>query len=205
MGRYLRAQPGDRIKVGGQILPFHVLNVDVDGQLTIEHKKLEGTSAKVSVIHGYTAASIVVTGVIIDEDLSDRMAKVKTLEKAFKIAADGNAKALRVVHPVLDARGVRALLWKGLKTADSPDTDEVSVTLTMTEYNAEISALESKANSAAGSSTGSGGGTQPDVNPGSNGKDAKPKGAAGAKTANPLANGFGAGSNAAYGVLGIKR
>lgn len=144
MSRYLRLATGDAVKVNGTVLPGIMTALSVSGGLEITQESLE-TSAKTHVIRGYTTASVQVQITVLGRTDAERYRQVKEIQQAFQVEPAGKgAKAMRIVHPHLDARKIRWVLFEKFDSGEDDGSDEVTCTLNFKEIQSYIADLERK-------------------------------------------------------------
>lgn len=142
MTQYLALNQGDAIKLDGTTLPGVVTGIDVSAEFDVERKRLEGKSFRAALLKGYKDAEVIITLEVLPPD---EIAQIKQLEAAFKINyAQAKVTPQRVVNPLLDARGVTAVLFKRLVTRQTNDDEALLCELTFAEFEPLIGKLEGK-------------------------------------------------------------
>ena len=143
MTQYLKFVAGEAIKLDGATLPGIVTDIDIVGEFDLERKRLEGRSFRTALAKGYKDAVVVVTLEVLPPNAE---AQVKQIEAAFKINyAGAKPKPQRIVNPLLDARGVTAVLFKRFRTRQTSEDDALLCELEFAEFEPLIGKLEGSA------------------------------------------------------------
>ena len=143
MTQYLKFVAGEAIKLDGLTLPGIVTDIEITGEFDLERKRLEGRSFRTALAKGYKDAVVLISLEILPPDAE---AQVKQIEAAFKINyAGAKPKPQRIVNPLLDARGVTAVLFKRFVTRQGSEDDALLCTLEFAEYEPLIGRIEGSA------------------------------------------------------------
>lgn len=140
MTRYLRLQ-GSQAKVNDQIMPGLLQRIEIDGELRVEQIPREGRSGQDYEISGYSDANFTLYLSLLPPDIPGQ---VRRLQRAFEVTRTLPQRYMRVVHPVLDARGIKKAIFRRLTTREIDGSEEVEATLEFTQFGPDVAIREER-------------------------------------------------------------
>lgn len=135
MSREIITNDFGEIKLGDNLLPGIVQQIEVDGNVRIDSEEVPGQSGASKQPQGFDDYKVTIRIALVTDDDSDCYDKVTLLEQSFK-KVDAQAKPFiyRVINKHLAARGISQMVYQGLRTTDSSGTDVISAEISLLEY-----------------------------------------------------------------------
>jgi hypothetical protein len=127
------------IKIGSppEELPGIVESIEVSDALLIEDADTQGRSGKVKIVQGWDDADLLITLSLLDNPGAGktRWDYLKQIAGVFKKVADsGKPEVYLLTHPMINAWGVKQLLFSNLRSSEMRTRRKVSLTLEFVEY-----------------------------------------------------------------------
>ena len=143
-------------------------------EVRIDEAKVPGRSGKAKQAVGYQDSDISI-GLILysDDDGPSALEKYSVLQDAFRKRDDSDSlpRVFSIQSPLTDACRIQTVLFKGLEISDAEGTDQLQVTVSLTEFEPIEAAVDDRGGSGGGSggSGGSGSGSDSDGGGGDSG------------------------------------
>jgi len=139
-------------------------------EVRIDEAKVPGRSGKAKQAVGYQDSEISI-GLILysDDDGPTALEKYSVLQDAFRKRDDADSlpRVFSIQSPLTDACRIQTVLFKGLEISDAEGTDQLQVTVSLTEFEPIEAAVDDRGGGGGGSdggsdsgSGGSGGGSE---------------------------------------------
>jgi len=137
-------------------------------EVRIDEVEAPGRSGKIKQAVGYQDSEISIgLRLYSDDDGKTALDKYAVLQDAFRKRdnADSLPRVFSIQSPLTDACRIQTVLFKGLEISDAEGTDQLEVTVSLTEFEP----IEAKVDERGGSGGGSGGGSAGDSGGGGSG------------------------------------
>ncbi|MCL4190577.1 MAG: hypothetical protein KJZ87_02435 [Thermoguttaceae bacterium] len=153
-------------------------------EVRIDDVEAPGRSGKIKQAVGYQDSEISIGLRLFSDDDDTALEKYAVLQDAFRKRdnADSLPRVFSIQSPLTDACRIQTVLFKGLEISDSEGTDQLEVTVSLTEFEPIEAAVDDRG----GSGGGSGGGGSGDGGGGGSGGSGSGSGSGGG---NPDASG----------------
>ena len=129
-------------------------------EVRIDEATVPGRSGKAKQAVGYQDSDITI-GLVLYSDDDDQTAleKYAVLQDAFRKRDDADSlpRVFSIQSPLTDACRIQTVLFKGLEISDAEGTDQLQVTVSLTEFEPIEAAVDDRGAGSGGSSGGSGG------------------------------------------------
>ena len=129
-------------------------------EVRIDEAKVPGRSGKAKQAVGYQDSEISI-GLILysDDDGPTALEKYSVMQDAFRKRDDADSlpRVFSIQSPLTDACRIQTVLFKGLEISDAEGTDQLQVTVSLTEFEPIEAAVDDRGGGSGGSG-GSGGG-----------------------------------------------
>ena len=138
--------------------------MSVRQEVRIDEAKVPGRSGKAKQAVGYQDSEISI-GLILfsDDDGPTALEKYSILQDAFRKRDDADSlpRVFSIQSPLTDACRIQTVLFKGLEISDAEGTDQLQVTVNLTEFEPIEAAVDDRGGGSGGSggSGGNGGGS----------------------------------------------
>lgn len=117
-------------------LPGVYKGMRINGQLLMDEASTEGKSGKRKQPQGYDDAEIELLLILLDEEGSTALAKLETLEAAYKErGANPKPPVYTVVSPHTAARNIDQVVWTKLESSEMTRSDLIRIRITLREHN----------------------------------------------------------------------
>jgi len=130
-------------------------------EVRIDEAKVPGRSGKAKQAVGYQDSEISI-GLILysDDDGPTALEKYSVMQDAFRKRDDADSlpRVFSIQSPLTDACRIQTVLFKGLEISDAEGTDQLQVTVSLTEFEPIEAAVDDRGG-VSGGSGGSGGGS----------------------------------------------
>ena len=131
-------------------------------EVRIDEAKVPGRSGKAKQAVGYQDSDISI-GLILysDDDGPTALKKYSVLQDAFRKRDDADSlpRVFSIQSPLTDACRIQTVLFKGLEISDAEGTDQLQVTVSLTEFEPIEAAVDDRGGSGGGGSGGGSGGS----------------------------------------------
>ena len=129
-------------------------------EVRIDEAKVPGRSGKAKQAVGYQDSEISI-GLILfsDDDGPTALEKYSILQDAFRKRDDADSlpRVFSIQSPLTDACRIQTVFFKGLEISDAEGTDQLQVTVSLTEFEPIEAAVDDRGGGSGGSGGGSGG------------------------------------------------
>ncbi len=129
-------------------------------EVRIDEAKVPGRSGKAKQAVGYQDSDISIGLVLFsDDDGQTALEKYAVLQDAFRKRDDADSlpRVFSIQSPLIDACRIQTVLFKGLEISDAEGTDQLQVTVSLTEFEPIETAVDDRGGAGGGGSGGSGG------------------------------------------------
>lgn len=131
------------LHLAGEEVPGILQELRVNGKVRFDEQKADGASGKSKVPQGWEDADIMLSVLLLTDEISTCYEKAAHLGGMFqKPDARANPEVLSVANVHLVARGIRQVIFARLETAENSETDEIRATLGFTEHRPPIIRVE---------------------------------------------------------------
>ena len=130
-------------------------------EVRIDDVDAPGRSGKIKQAVGYQDSEISIgLRLFSDDDGDTALEKYAVLQDAFRKRdnADSLPRVFSIQSPLTDACRIQTVLFKGLEIADAEGTDQLEVTVSLTEFEPIEAKVDERGGGSGGGSGGSGGG-----------------------------------------------
>ena len=141
----LTAEHGS-VKLGDQIIPGVYQGMSVSGEIRIKEEEAPGKSGKYKQALGWEDCAISLTLKLPNDYESTPYEKLKKLVALFRKADKGaKPEVYQITNPVIDAWGIKKVVFKSLRVDDPPDVDYIRGTLEFEEWESPMVQIEARA------------------------------------------------------------
>jgi hypothetical protein len=142
------------LKIGSppETLPGIVESVKINDSLLMEDTEVQGRSGRVKIVQGWDDAGLLISMSLIDGPGAGktRWDYLKQITAAFKkVANNGKPEIYMLSHPMINAWGVRQLLFTSLETTESRTRRKITVALEFAEYDSSAGIVQERQENAA--------------------------------------------------------
>lgn len=135
-----------QVRLGDALLPGILKSLTIDCSVDFDEGKKDGLSGKKKTPKGWEDANISVELWLLTDDDSTCYDKLAELNGHFRGFDNGaNPKVLTLVNSHVKARGIRQVVFAGLQSAETEETDEIFAQLTFREHNPPVVVAEKRA------------------------------------------------------------
>jgi len=155
-------KPGGTPDIANVLFEFPVPHgqMRVRQEVRIDEAKVPGRSGKAKQAVGYQDSEISI-GLILysDDGGATALEKYSVMQDAFRKRGDADSlpRVFSIQSPLTDACRIQTVLFKGLEISDAEGTDQLQVTVSLTEFEPIEAAVDDRGGGSGGSG-GSGGG-----------------------------------------------
>jgi len=150
-------------------------------EVRIDEVEAPGRSGKIKQAVGYQDSEISIgLRLYSDDDGKTALDKYAVLQDAFRKRdnADSLPRVFSIQSPLTDACRIQTVLFKGLEISDAEGTDQLEVTVSLTEFEPIEAAVDDRGGSGGGGSGGGSGGSGGGSGSGGSGGDTPDSGGA---------------------------
>ncbi len=135
MAREIITDDFGQVKLGGQLLPGVIQQIEINGGVRVDIEEVPGQSGSSKQPQGYEDAEITIRIVLPTDEQSDCYGKVAELERSFK-KVDSQAKpfVFCIVNKHAAARGINQVIYRGLRTTEGNADDTITAEIALVEF-----------------------------------------------------------------------
>lgn len=134
------------VRLGDTEIPGILKELRVDGKVRFDTQKVDGASGKKKTPQGFEDQDVLVSMVLINDEAGMCYDKLETVAGLFrKIDAKANPQIYTVTNRHLLARGVRQVVFSKLQSAESDESDEITISMGFVEHNPPVVKVEKAA------------------------------------------------------------
>ena len=142
------------IKIGSppEELPGIFESIKVSNSLLKENPQMQGRSGRVKIVHGWDDVAILITLSLIDNPIGgqSRWDYLNQIAGIFKKVSDNEKPEVYTLsHPMINAWGIRQLLFSTLETTELRRRRRIALTLAFEEYDSSPGLIQSRQSRAA--------------------------------------------------------
>lgn len=134
------------VTLGDTELPGILKELRVDGKVRFDKQKVDGASGKKKTPQGFEDQDIMVSMILINDEAGMCYDKLEAVAGLFRNIDDkANPRIYTVTNRHLLARGVRQVVFSKLQSAESDESDEITITMGFVEHNPPVVKVEKAA------------------------------------------------------------
>jgi len=135
MAREIITDDFGQIKLGDQVLPGVIQQIEIDCGVRVDMEEVPGQSGSSKQPQGYEDAKITIRIVLPTDEESNCYSKAAELERSFK-KVDSQAKPFvyRIVNKHAAARGISQVVYQGLRTTEGNGDDTITAEVNLLEF-----------------------------------------------------------------------
>ena len=137
------------VKIGGILLPGIFKSIEIDGSAIIEELEVEGKGKKPKQATGYEDHTITIELLLyddIDSNGKTKEEKLEIIQNIFRKRDQRIPNVYNIVNKHAHQRGISRVIFKKLGTKESSKNNQVSVSITLVEYEPISVTATSKSN-----------------------------------------------------------
>ena len=152
------------VKIGGILLPGIFKSIEVDGSAIVEELEVEGKGKKPKQATGFEDHTVTIEIVLLDDiDGKTKEEKLDIIQNIFRKKGQKIPNIYNLVNRHTAQRGISRVIFKKLTTKESNKNNQITVSITLLEYEPVTVSVSSKKKTGSSKDSTSGNGTAASV------------------------------------------
>jgi hypothetical protein len=142
------------VKIGSppEELPGILESIEINNSLLVENASQQGRSGKVKIVQGWDDVAMLITMTLLDDPGAGktRWDSLKQITAIFKkVSGSGKPEAYTLNHPMINAWGMKQVLFSSLKSAEIRTRRTISISIKFEEYDSAAGIIQDRQGTAA--------------------------------------------------------
>lgn len=135
MAREIITDDFGQVKLGDQVLPGIIQQIEIDCSVRVDIEEVPGQSGSSKQPQGYDDAKVTIRVVLPTDEQSNCYSKAAELEGSFKkMGSQAKPFVYRVVNKHAAARGISQVVYQGLRTIEGNADDTITAEIDLLEF-----------------------------------------------------------------------